>query len=704
MTATLKVKHLVLLVGTLLGIFLLLQCWIVPKVQMANVKKDFAGGAPNGKAAMKRAIDHASRWEKLSLIRKHVIENGTDFDLSRFDVVVGAGFYYMGGVPTLPDAPPWSEMEKVGFLKEYVAEGPVDGYLARAAEQLAFIYEKMGRDDDALAALELGESRLEDDASGGNQAGLMKLNRAKIHARNEEYANATKLLDELMASAGGYRDSYTETEVERMRARILSAAGGEGASVSGVAKRSDGSPLVGIGVYLRQSNAINHSLLNDEPYQTLTDAQGRYSFRGVVPGSYQLAIGVSYEQIDGWTYPAMYNDWLDIRGGQELEQNVTLQPLIGIRSPANDQVITGRTVKFEWDPVEGAAYYALHGTFPFGSGGYSNPRIASHIKGSEAEISLEQLYESSGGISYQSVDGKNVPDPTGLLGFGNPDGRFSWYVEAYDGNDRLISRSNGYRLDGKTMGPLPFFYLKARTLTEADRLLLEGKLNEAMAAYKKDYETDPGDRYSLHMIIRLYETESSINRAGKWPEDAMTYAEKMMKADDSGKYAFMLFMHNIETENWKNVDKYYDIYRQSESWQADEGYAKSIYAKAYLKQGKIKEASELFAQALKTDPSHRFVGYSIALDLIFSGTFDSAIAMAEKYPERDYFESDKANWAKMAKALKDEEAAEGSRYRDELREALKLAFAGDEDQVDAWAKSASHPAMKAFMQAVANIW
>ncbi|MFC5404942.1 hypothetical protein [Cohnella soli] len=757
MTATLKVKHLVLLFGALLAVFLLLQYWIVPKVQMSNVKKEFVSGAPTGKAAMKRAIDRASGGEKWSLIRKYVIENGNDFNLASFDVTVGGGWYYAGGVTTLPHAPRWTEEEKVEFLKAYVDGGPVDGYLSRAARQLGFAFEKMGRDDDALGALEIGEKRLEESADGTAQARVLKLDRAKIHARNFEYANATKLLDELAASAD-LEHPDNETEIARLRARILLELGeateaykqiavlreteikqgeekkknypeleemksvslmtltemeallagateneGSSAIVSGVAQKSDGSPLVGIGVYLRQSSDSSHSLLENEPYQTLTDAKGRYSFRGVVSGSYQLAIGVSYEQIDGWTYPVMNNDWIDIRAGQTLEQNITLKPLIGIQSPVNNQVISGGTIKFKWEPVGGAAYYALNGTFPYESGGFSNPRIVSHIKGSEADIPLEQIYESFGGFSYRTIDGKNVPDPTGLLGFANPESRLSWYVEAYDKNGRLITRSNGYRLDEKTMGPLPFFYLKARVLTAADRLLLDGKLDEALASYKKEYESNSSDRYSLQMIIRLYDVDASINRTGKWPEEAFGYAEKLIGQDDTGKYALMLFMQNFEIENWKKAEQYYSMYRQSELGQADEGYAQSMYAKALLKQGKFKEAYELFAQALEADYSHRFVGYSIALHLVFSDTFDSAIAIAEKYPERDYYESSKSDWSKMTKALQVEEAREGGDYRDQLRKAIRLAFEGDQRQDELGVLMASHPAMKSFVQAVENI-
>lgn len=57
----------------------------------------------------------------------------------------------------------------------------------------------------------------------------------------------------------------------------------------------------------------------------------------------------------------------------------------------------------------------------------------------------------------------------------NPEVRFSWNIEALDADGRLITRSNGYRLNEDTVGNMPFFYLKERELTTADQLLLDKK-------------------------------------------------------------------------------------------------------------------------------------------------------------------------------------------------------------------------------------
>lgn len=124
----------------------------------------------------------------------------------------------------------------------------------------------------------------------------------------------------------------------------------------------------------------------------------------------------------------------------------------------------------------------------------------SHIATNKTDVPVEDLYNHTVGLSM-SDDEPNSVDPITLLAFTNPNNRFSWSVDAFDENDELLTRSNGYRLGNDTIGHLPFFYLKMRTLTEADQLLLDKKFTEALEAYK----VNPEDKHSERMIKRLEE-------------------------------------------------------------------------------------------------------------------------------------------------------------------------------------------------------
>src|SRR5699024_1401783 len=101
-------------------------------------------------------------------------------------------------------------------------------------------------------------------------------------------------------------DSTNNAEYERLqslerRSSIeLNQHGGAIVDVSGKIVRSNGEPVKHAGVFLRKQYAVNSSIREDEPYQTMTDENGNYEFHGVIPGNYQVFLGFSYEQIDGW--------------------------------------------------------------------------------------------------------------------------------------------------------------------------------------------------------------------------------------------------------------------------------------------------------------------------------------------------------------------------------------------------------------------
>lgn len=69
---------------------------------------------------------------------------------------------------------------------------------------------------------------------------------------------------------------------------VLKARGGVGnvVKISGRIVKSDGTPLKNIGVFLKEESDKNHTIRPDEKYQTLTDNDGYYEFKG----SYRIII------------------------------------------------------------------------------------------------------------------------------------------------------------------------------------------------------------------------------------------------------------------------------------------------------------------------------------------------------------------------------------------------------------------------------
>ncbi|MDG0809080.1 carboxypeptidase-like regulatory domain-containing protein [Cohnella rhizosphaerae] len=460
--------------------------------------------------------------------------------------------------------------------------------------------------------------------------------------------------------------------------------------------------MSGIGVYLRSSRDIYHSLIDNEPYQTMTDAEGRFTFKGIAPGSYVIYIGLNFEQLDGWTRPAGYNEeWIDLQGGERLTRNITLQRLIQLHTPVDQQVITGDTVQFEWEPVEGAAYYNLNGALPVDNGLVVFP-IKNHIERNAIELPLETLYGVATGYSYKKFDDKELPDPSNLLGFADPSSRFSWNVEAYDVGGQLLTRSNGYRLNEQTMGHLPFFYLKARTLTEADRLLLEGRMDEALSAYKADYAQDEQDHHSLRMIVKLL----GIPAPGQkqiFDAASLTYLEKLASVDDSGSALATLIEHYGSVGNWPLVDRYYGMLEETRQGKV-ESYTQALYGTLLLKQERFREGEAQLRHAQENDPSNRFIGSYLASVIYLSGDLVKAEALARQYPERSYYDQANPDWSKLVQDLAGESRnANRETYLSQLRDALRIGFSGDQARVAKWRAKSEHAAMEAFVLALSKV-
>lgn len=699
MKLKIKVKHLFTLVVALCASLICLQLIVIPKVEVAMAKKHFEQGTVGGKNELLRAIDASSGDDKWALIRRYMIESGSDLSLTSYNVIVGDGTYYSNTVTTMPDAPTWTGEEKIKYLEAYVEGGPIDGYLVRAAKQLAFEYLIQSRTGDAVRALERTEQKLP--SQYDNQRQELKLDRTRIYADDGEFGMAERLLDEL-SEMPNPEYPYLNDNIAKLQTRIMEQRDNAASSVSGTIKRSDGQPMAGIGVYLRSSKDVYHSLLENEPYQTLTDSEGNYSFKGVAPGSYVIYIGLNFEQIDGWTRPANYNEeWIDIRGGEHLTRNITLQRLIQLRSPVDQQVITGKTVKFEWEPVEGAAYYTLNGTFPIENGTIGNT-IKGHIESNSIKLPLEALYSVESGFSYKKFGDKEIPDPSNLLGYADPSSRFSWSVEAYDADGNLLTRSNGYRLNEQTMGPLPFFYLKARTLTDADQLLLAGRTDEALLQYKADYERDEQDTHSLRMIVKLLEINATEE---KRPLDAASvpYLEKLAGTDDTGEALSSLITFYGSVGNWSQVDRYYGMLNEARQGRV-ESYTQAQYGRLLLKQGRIQEGEAQLRQAQANDSSNRFIGSYIASVIYSSGVLDKAEELARLYPERSYYDQDNPDWSELVRGLIEEsQDPNNGSYISKLKEALQVCFSGDQKRIEDWLAESDYAAMKEFIKALSKV-
>ncbi len=743
MRINVKVKHLVYGLITIgLSAYVLFSL-VLPRMELNAVREQYAAGVPGSKESILAAIHHpVSTQSKWALIREYLIDGEFDGAMKRFDVYIGPGSTMVHGAEA-DDRLRFTWPEKQSILLDYVAEAPVDGYAYRAAQQLVAYYVGEGQADEAVAMLafmedrfigegnswflkegmleharlllELGRvqeavSKLEQlkqlvSAADFDVNGRMALLEAELMIRGGALADAIRLVEQAlrdylqqwqqqMEQFGDERGtSDTEMRMHALLAQLKSAQAsdsGQSVAVSGVVTRSDGTPVPNAGVFLRHASVVNRSVTSSEAYQIMTDAQGRYTFDRVLPGSYQLYLGLDFDQISGYTWPVSYDDWLDIGMNGHIQQDITLHPLMELKSPVNEAVIDEQSFTFEWYDVDGAAFYNVNIGLQLENGTVGG-LLQANVTDNRLTITAEQLYDRTAGISYTEVDGRSVADPLTLLAFANPDNRFYWSVEAYDQDGRMITRSNGYRLSDNVMGNLPFFYLQERVLTDADQLLLSGEHEQALTAYKRAYQGNPKDVHSLRMIIRLLPAD----------EDKLPYLRQMAALNPIEDYVFALAYAYYEQANWQT---FLDMIAEFDLSEASYSYVSSTKGTALLKLGRYEEAIALFKQVMDSDPSHRFVGHYIAAVIYEEMKLEPAIAIAHRYPDRFMARSEQ-DWLSLLQQVQAEadESDLPEHYMEQLKQKLEWFFTDEHEQLQHWMRATNQAHMKKLIQAILDV-
>ncbi|WP_047983214.1 carboxypeptidase-like regulatory domain-containing protein [Ornithinibacillus californiensis] len=744
-----KVKHLVLTVIALGILTPLFTNVIFPYVKLAVAENNISNGEKEKKQEIMELLQTTSldtkKWE---IIRDYMIEDGIT---GSFDVYISPSFTQWGG-PDESERIYFSREEKLPFLIDYVENGPADGFLATAASALAIYYERDGEIEKAKQVLYDASKRFSTQKS--YQSNQLLVERIRITKNHGQYKEATHYIEELLSTVdaddfdmhgqiaqlrteiilqqGNIEEAYAEVteaikEYEELYAkeqeqwpeskddsidnlvfyqqlnsleRSLRLAmekydKGTVSTVSGKILRSDGTPVEGVGVYLRDENNANRSVMAEDTYQIVTDKEGRYEFRGVIPDNYQITLGFYYDQISGWTWPLEMDEWIEVDGRENISYNITLQKLIEVKQPINQEVIKDDVIHFEWEAVEGAAYYGIGLGYEIDNGSVGSGIFKKGIRDTSIEIPIEEIYQIHGGVTFGEDD---VVDSKSLLAYTNPNNRFFWKVEAYDENDVLITSSNGYRLDDEAIKNIPIFYMKERELTNADQLLLDHKIEKALAEYKANYESNPNDIHSLQMIIRLI----GINGDGtieKWDELAITYKEDYARKTNNPESIFDVAHYYYRQYNWEVFNKWMDVYI-AEVGELSE-YTQAIYASALMKQGKHEEANKQFIEALNKDGSHRFVGHWIANELYRTGLTDKVVEIAIDYPQLGPYEG-KPDWLLLVKNIL-EESNKYDQYEQELKEVLDIYFSGEEEELETWLNTTDKVAMKKLINAIKEV-
>ncbi|WP_138418997.1 carboxypeptidase-like regulatory domain-containing protein [Aquibacillus sediminis] len=710
MKVKLKIKHIIMIIVVVVGLAIGISQWVLPTLKIIEAEKS----AESPIEETENFIDLLQNKELPAYKRKQIIEEqiiNFGYD-NNYDVMAGPASRQG---PTLP-----LNSERTHHLEWYVDNNAgKDSHYYRAVNQLAYAYAKQGDRNQGIQLLsdtaeklnvthddywQLYKTEVELLANLNPDQAIQMIDKALEY--NQLAADFTEIKVNLLINQEKYADALeaikqTDVSSDQISAqeRILAEwqEGEELHQVQGSITTSDGTPVPFAKVYLRLPNTINHSVIErQERHYTETDQDGNFTIAGVPKGYYQTYIGIDIQQIDGYQWPVETDDWIKVDG--DMTNAITFQPLIKINEPSNYQKLTEDQVTFSWEPVEGAAYYRLGFGVEYENGSTSSPMM-QRFEDNQVTLPVEQIYSHGTGVRYDENDeGELVVIPESLLAYANPNGDYFWYVEAFDEEGDLLTASNGFRLSEQSMGNVPYFQLQHRQLIEADQILLEGNLEEALETYQENLKNNPDNLHALRMVERILLYGDRENTSHQYArKQAMPYTKKLAEMTENNDtstpdYWFDLATTAFEQEDW---EPYFDYYQKGVNLLDGpvDSYSKSNYAIALMKNGQLQKVDQLFEEIMEADGSNRYMPPWTALRLYQTNDFQQAQQLASEYRRLGY--QDNADWSQLIQSMEKQVLADPQKKK-QVEQGLELYVKGNQHQLDQWLEGEAEGSIKSY--------
>ncbi|MFF2483613.1 hypothetical protein [Paenibacillus sp. NPDC058071] len=288
------------------------------------------------------------------------------------------------------------------------------------------------------------------------------------------------------------------------------------------------------------------------PYKSypiaITDENGVYRFYEAFTGEglYEVGVGVMPEEVSGFFRNAEGEQGLTIKEGVTVHYDIDFVPEVRIISPKDKELITEDKLTFTWEPYPGASYYVVSLTdFTKNKEGKITGATTANLFGSKKWSGTSAIYSikelrrlvSNSGKSSSGEDKEVFLNSGGILGSVYPGGEFLWSVDAFDSNDKKLSSSSGYYtlLNEVT----PFFSLSDQGRLEGDRLVQEGRYEEAIEAYEQEGDNE----YALRALGMLFLNGFTWEDNGD-PAKALSYLKRISNPSESDRNS----MQNAEEQ------------------------------------------------------------------------------------------------------------------------------------------------------------
>jgi tetratricopeptide (TPR) repeat protein len=399
---------------------------------------------------------------------------------------------------------------------------------------------------DAAARLE----QLLDKYSTSKYINGVKFNLARLYMWDGQWDKAETLFRQLSQGPNAFYDvNELQSFLKTLESRHSEPDNHQKLSISGTVTLGDEpAPDVYVILHRKSDNGWSSSVNGQYP-TAITDERGQYRFYDIAPDDYELGVGMTPEQVDGYYLTQSEQSYATIADDAQAvpRYDIAFVPQLKVVSPVNKERIDGDRLRFEWEAYPGADYYQISITTIArdkqgnAMGSTSSPLLDDRHRTTFAEYRMEELRGSINSYG-KSIDANGFVRlwHSSILGVVYPGGDFIWSVDAYKADGRKLSSSSGYYT--MLTYAAPFFTVSEEGMLEGDKLVMEDRYEEAIEAYKQDEDKDAALRALARLIGYGFDDKEGDL------DEALRYVDKIVDPSDSDRQLQADFRKRLQQE------------------------------------------------------------------------------------------------------------------------------------------------------------